>query len=133
LTSHIALSTKDVQEPTTLRELFDGIEYIETGERQFRMIHSYDHGHYSLGRHERTLPVTGWIPPVVLWFGEYPWNTQILKRGLQIESRVPLSDYEKGIGYQHRFTVEERIERRNRHLEVSIPFQKFPHIVSSLM
>jgi hypothetical protein len=71
--------------------------------------------------------------PVVLWFGEYPWNTQILKRGLQIESRVPLSDYEKGIGHQHFFTVEQRIERRNRHLQVSVPVQKFPHIVSSLL
>jgi len=133
LTSHIALSTKDVQRPNTLRELFDGIEYIETGERKFRMIHSCDHGHYSLGRHERTLVVSGWIPAVILWFGEYPWNNEILKRGLQIESRVPISDYEKGIGHQHFFTVEQRIERRNRHLQMSSPLHYFPHIVSSLL
>ena len=133
LHSYVALSTKEIQEPTTLRELFDGIERVEKDVRMFRMIHSWDHGHYSLGRHERTLPETDWIPGTVLWFAEYPWNSKILERGLQITSKIPESDYERGISFHHRFTAEQRVENRLKHLETSVPIADVPHLAQALL
>jgi hypothetical protein len=133
LYSLVALSTKDVQEPTTLRELFDGIERIEQEVRMFRILHSYDHGHYSLGRHERTLPPTAWISAMVIWFAEYPWNAKILERGMQITSKIPDSDYERGISFHHRYTAEQRAEVRLRHLETSVPITDLPYITEALL
>jgi hypothetical protein len=133
LHSMTALSSKEIQEPTTLRELFDGIERVEKDIRGFRMIHSWDHGHYSLGRHERTLPETDWIPATVLWLAEYPWNSKVLKRGLQMMEKIPDSDYEKGISFHHRFTAEQRTENRLKHFETSVPIAEVPHLAKALL
>jgi hypothetical protein len=133
LRSLIALSSKESQYPTTLREFFDGVESLEMNSRKHRMIHSWDHGHYSLGRHEITLPVTGWIEPFILWCGCYPWNSQLIQRGLQIKDKIPDSDYEKGISYHHRFSLEERESIRNGHIERSIPVSDVPNFARALM
>jgi hypothetical protein len=133
LHSILALSTKEVQDPKTLRELFEGVERVDKDIRGFRMIHSCDHGHYSLGRHEITLPVTDWIPATVLWCGVYPWNPRILERSLQIKDKIPDSDYERGISYHHRFTAEQREENRQKCIDISIPVGDIPHLAQALL
>lgn len=133
LRSLLALSTQEVQEPKTLKEFFQGVERVEPNLRGFRMIHSHDHGHYSLGRHERTLPVTDWIPPHILWCTEYPWNQKLIKRALQIKDRIPDSDYEKGISYHHRFPLEQRIANREKHIEDSRPVPEFPDLLKAFL
>lgn len=133
LKSFIALSLQEVQNPTTRRELFDGIERVERDVRGFRMVHSWKHGQYSLGRHEVTLPVTEWIEPFVLWFGNYPWNQRIIERGLQIKDKIPDSDYEKGVSYHHRFTFEQRDEIRNKYIAASVPVSEIPNFARALM
>ena len=133
LQSLIAFSRKDLQEPSTLRELFDGIECVETINRKWRTVHSHYHGQYSLGRHEITLHPYE-IPPVyILWLGMYPWNTRLLARGLQITEKIPDSDYENNISYHHRFTAEQRTENRLSMLELSVPLTEVPLLSEALL
>ena len=133
LRSLLALSTKESQYPTTLEEFFAGVEKVEMNVRGRRMIHSWDHGHYSLGRHDVTLPVTGWIDPFILWCGSYPWNPQMIQRGLQIKDKIPDSDYERGISYHHRFSLEEREKNRMKQIETAIPVSEVPNFARALM
>lgn len=119
------LSTKLIQEPNSLKELFEGIEKVCIGginetNRGIRTIHSWDHGHYSLGRHAFTLPITNSIPFFIIWFGFYPWNSKFHKRKLQIKDRIPQSDYDKGSSHQHRETLEGNEQRRLKSLEFSV-------------
>ena len=119
------LSTSDVQEPQNLTEFFEGIDRCCIGgipitNRGTRTIHSWDHGHYSLGRHERTLPVTEYhVPMYVLWFGFYPWNEKFHKRKLQIKDKIPQSDYDRGSSLQHAETPLGNEYRKSKSLEVS--------------
>ena len=119
------LSTNSIQNPTSLKELFEGIERVCIGgvkqtNRHIRCIHSWNHGHYSLGRHLITLPVTSDIPFFVLWFGFYPWNEKFHKRKLQIKDKIPQSDYDKGTSSQHCETQEGNEIRRLKSLEFSV-------------
>jgi len=133
LQSLTALSRKDVQEPNTLREFFDGVECVEPTIRKWRTLHSYHHGQYSLGRHEITLHPFEIVPAYILWCAEYPWNSKILERGLQITTKIPDSDYDQGISYHHRFTVEQRTENRLNHFETSVSLTEVPLLVEALL
>jgi hypothetical protein len=113
--------------------LFHGIECVETKIRKWRTLHSHYHGCYSLGRHEITLEPFEIPPAYILWFAEYPWNSKILERGLQITSKIPDSDYERGISFHHRFTAEQRAENRLKHLETSVPITDVPHLAQALL
>jgi hypothetical protein len=133
LQSLTVFSRKDVQEPTTLRELFDGIECVEPKIRKWRTLHSRYHGRYSLGRHEITLEPFE-IPPVyILWLGVYPWNASLLARGLQIAEKIPDSDYENNISYHHRFTAEQRTKNRLFMLDLSVPLTEVPLLSEALL
>jgi hypothetical protein len=133
LQSLTAFSRKDLQEPSTLRELFDEIECVETSNRKWRTLHSHYHGQYSLGRHEITLHPYEIPPAYILWLGMYPWNTRLLARGLQITEKIPDSDYEHGISYHHRYTADQRNEVRLRHLADSVPIAEVPHLAQALL
>lgn len=44
----------------------------------------------------------------ILWFaGHAPWNEQQLQRKMQIKSRVPKSDIDRGWGHHHFRTSED--------------------------
>ena len=133
LQSCVALSTKDVQSPKTLREFFDGVERVEMKSRKWRTLHSYYHGQYSLGRHEITLFPFEIPTAYILWCAEYPWNPAVLQRGLQITEKIPESDYEKQISYHHRYTADQRNEVRLRHLTESIPIAENPDLAQALL
>jgi hypothetical protein len=131
------LSCKEHQEPKDLIELFQNIERVCIGgidltDRGGRCIHSWDHGHYSLGRHIRTLPLTGKLPFYVLWFGFYPWNKKFHQRKLQIKEKIPDSDYEKGTSLHHAETQEGNNYRRLKALELSSEISSVPFLKECL-
>jgi hypothetical protein len=113
--------------------LFHGIECVETKIRKWRTLHSHYHGCYSLGRHEITLEPFEIPPAYILWLTEYPWNSKILQRALQITTQIPDSDYERGISYHHRFTAEQRNENRLKHFETSVPIAEVPLLTEALL
>jgi hypothetical protein len=131
--SLVALSTKEVQEPKTLKEFFGGVERVEKHLRKWRTLHSHFHGQYSLGRHEITLNPWHTTPAYILWCAEYPWNDKVLARGLQITDKIPEYDYEKQVSYHHRFNAEERNKNRNQHIADSVPISELPGLEASLM
>ena len=127
------LSTISYQDPRNLLELFSGIERVCIGgipitDRAKRCIHSYNHGHYSLGRHRETLPITEDIPFYTIWFGFYPWNPKFHQRKLQIKDRIPMSDIQKGSSRQHMETQEGNEYRRKKALELSTPIDDVPFL-----
>jgi hypothetical protein len=131
------LSTNFIQNPSCLKDLFEGIERVCIGgtletNRNIRSLHSWNHGHYSLGRHLITLPVTGDIPFFVLWFGFYPWNEKFHKRKLQIKDKIPQSDFDKGTSLQHCETQEGNEFRRLKSLEFSVSVKDVPMLSESL-
>lgn len=69
--------------------------------RRGRYMHSHDHGHYNLGRHGTSFPrhieSDDWN---ILFASFSPWP-QAIKRKLQIQERIPLSDKQNGFGIQH--------------------------------
>jgi hypothetical protein len=132
------LSTHATQDPQNLKELFENITRVCIGgipitERASRCIHSWDHGHYSLGRHLQTLPLTGDLPFYVLWFGFYPWNEKFHARKLQIKDKIPQSDYEKGFSHQHKESREGNEYRREKALELSTSIESVPHLEECLL
>ena len=131
------LSTISYQDPRNLLELFSGIERVCIGgipitDRAKRCIHSYNHGHYSLGRHRETLPITEDIPFYTIWFGFYPWNPKFHQRKLQIKDRIPMSDIEKGSSRQHMETQEGNEYRRRMALDLSTPIHEVPFLKECL-
>ena len=74
--------------------------------RRSRVIHSKRLYVYPLGRHFDTPHTTEKL--VVLWYGFSPYNTDAVKRKLQIQTKIPPSDFAKGYGTQHN-TNEEKL------------------------
>jgi hypothetical protein len=74
--------------------------------RRSRVIHSKRLYVYPLGRHFDTPHTTEDL--VVLWYGFSPYNTDAVKRKLQIQTKIPPSDFAKGYGTQHN-TNEEKL------------------------
>ena len=74
--------------------------------RRSRVIHSKRLYVYPLGRHFDTSHTTEKL--VVLWYGFSPYNTEAVKRKLQIQTKIPPSDFAKGYGTQHN-TNEEKL------------------------
>lgn len=92
-----ALSEKINYYPSSLSELYNNFEAINTNFRcpnkdVFRFLHSYETGKYHAGRHACDNPLSESIPVIIVWFGCYPWNNDLINRKLQIDTRVPVLD-----------------------------------------
>lgn len=127
-----AHSRVDTTNPTTLSQLFAGVESVETEKRLSRFLHSHSHGHYSVGRHGATLPETSPISAYVVWFGFYPWNDAMLKRKLQIKQNIPEKDIKSGFGFHHFWTLEDQQRQRVSYEESSIQVDSFPNWRASI-
>jgi len=72
-----------------------------------RLIHKNINGQYRVGRHlleeQRKKCRTIKMTPFSYLFSAriYPWNKNLLSRKLQIKNKIPISDKEKGRGFQH--------------------------------
>jgi len=83
-----------------------GIHYDEGGSniRRSRLIHSDPNYVYPLGRHFGEPYTTDKL--AVLWYGYSPYNADVVKRKLQIQTKIPASDLAKGYGTQHNTNEE---------------------------
>jgi len=79
-----------------------GMHYNEGASkiRRSRIIHNKRLYVYPLGRHFDQSHTTDKL--VVLWYGFSPYNQEIIKRKLQIQNRIPVSDFMQGFGTQHK-------------------------------
>ena len=128
----VACSKKEDIYPETLPELFGGIERVQTENRGMRLLHSFPHGHYSVGRHIVTLPLTAFIPAYISWFGFYPWNNRLLARKLQIKNNIPECDRRNGAGFQHFWETEEQVKQRDIYASESVPLTDVPALTDCL-
>ena len=78
-----------------------GIHYNEGGTniRRPRMIHNKNYFMYPLGRHFDREHTTEAL--TVLWYGWSPFNFDVIKRKLQIQTRIPATDIARGFGREH--------------------------------
>jgi hypothetical protein len=74
-----------------------------------RFYHSNPVGMYQPGRHRSWHPDSGFRLDdlAVLHMGYAPWNERLLQRKLQIASKVPKSDTDRGWGHHHFRTAED--------------------------
>ena len=86
----------------------NGMHYFEGASkiRRSRVIHSKRLYVYPLGRHFDQPHTTDKL--VVLWYGFSPYNTEAIKRKLQIQTKIPPNDFANGLGTQHN-TNEEKL------------------------
>lgn len=86
-----------------------GIHYNEGGSgiRRSRLVHNKPLYMYPLGRHFSNPITTDKL--VVLWYGFSPYNADVVKRKLQIQTKISESDFASGYGTQHR-TNEETLK-----------------------
>jgi len=75
-----------------------------------RFIHKHSAGDYYIGRHDSYHPNVVHHPDAyVLWFGFSPWNKSMIDRKLFIQTRIPNSYKDMGLGYQH-FVDQKKLE-----------------------
>lgn len=120
----LAVLSNESSSPANLGELFGGFQRMNTTDRSPRYIHSFPRGQYTVGRHNTHLPHTH-IPrteAVVLWFGLYPWNDQVIKRKLQIKNKISEGDRVSGKGFQHQWNVNEMLDFKSRLWNASSPY-----------
>ena len=86
------------------------LEYCHTGYMdgwitpyKSRLIHTHPDGQYSVGRHTTGLKDVLWHPEGALlkWFGFAPWTSAMRARKMAIQTRMPQSDIDAGLGFQH--------------------------------
>jgi len=102
INSYVALSFKKKYFPFTLKECMDEIKYLLPNIRSSRYMHDDLFGAYSPGRHKVNSTLIFTLPKCeIYWFGFYPWNSELIKRKLQIGNQVPKEDKEKQVAFYH--------------------------------
>ena len=103
--------------PKNLIEFFKNITLVNDiqNPRGYRTLHSNSFCNYGTGRHQQFsgTPETNIYPNnemIILWCGFYPYNNSIIKRKLQIQQNIPLSDKQRGAGFQHITDNEKLVE-----------------------
>lgn len=83
-----------------------GVHYSEGGSalRRSRCIHNKKDLNYPLGRHYESYDNESLQ---VLWYGWAPYNEELKRRKLQVQTRIPESDKAQGYGREHIVTGEE--------------------------
>lgn len=78
-------------------------------DRGIRIIHNYNNGNYTVGRHNTNNKSVETNDLFIIWFGYYPLNERLLKRKLQISEKIPKKNYMIGISYHHLFSLEHML------------------------
>jgi len=121
--SYTALS--DLKTPQNEIEFFNNIQRVSYAKRGHRVIHSYQNGNYTIGRHSSNHSTTLSKDLYILWCGFYPWNDETLKRKCQIKEKIPESDKICGRGFQHLWN-KKQMENELKMFELnSVSFDKF--------
>jgi len=87
---------------------------IKNNSRSTRTLHRAEKGNYCQGRHyNRISPAINSEPKdvVIFWYGFSPFNNSIIKRKLQIQTRMSLSDKINNMGVEHLVTKSTLIDK----------------------
>ena len=79
-------------------------------DRFTRQVHNFPHGNYNTGRHTTNNPSITPTNMHIIWFGFYPLNDELLQRKLQVKTKIPKSDKDAGLSFQHFFTKEKILD-----------------------
>jgi hypothetical protein len=103
-----------VKDKSLIEQKTSGIHYNEGGTniRRPRLIHNKNYYMYPLGRHFDKSHTTDKL--VVLWYGWSPFNTEVIKRKLQIQTRIPASDIARGFGREHIVNEDNLLDTHQR-------------------
>lgn len=71
---------------------------------------------YPLGRHYEHFNTNNFM---ILWYGFSPFNSEILNRKLQIQTKIPDSDKARGFGYHHLSSKDSLINDYNKYKQSS--------------
>lgn len=88
-------------------EMFNNLlnpDIVYCRDRGVRQLHNFKNGNYGIGRHVTNNPSVPTDKAHIVWLGYYPMNEQLMKRKLQIESKMLQRDKEIGFGIQHLFS-----------------------------
>jgi UDP-glucose 4-epimerase len=91
--------------------LNDDIKYH--ADKFIRIIHNYQNGNYTVGRHSSLHPCLKTDKAHIICFGYYPFNEKLLKRKLQIAQNISPRDIKSGNGFHHLFDKNKMIEINN--------------------
>ena len=101
-----------VYDKPLIQQKYHGILYNEGGSqvRRPRILHNKDSENYPLGRHYSRHDTE---KMQVLWYGWSPFNETVIKRKLQIQSKIPETDKIRGFGSEHITTKKQLIHNFN--------------------
>jgi hypothetical protein len=106
-------------------ELFSNLlnnDIVYHYDRGFRQIHTFPNGNYHCGRHGTYNHSVQTNKAYIIWFGYYPMSNDLLKRKLQIQQKIPQSDKDSRLGFQHLYDINElyRINQEKSNTGVSL-------------
>lgn len=84
--------------------------------RGCRQIHNFPNGRYHPGRHQTNNPTTLTTDLHIIWLGYYPMNDDLMKRKLQIQTRIPQTDLHAGMGTHHFFSKDHILSLNNEYV-----------------
>jgi hypothetical protein len=76
-----------------------------------RLLHNYPNGQYETGRHVTHVPHTEDPRLFLVWTGWAPFEL-LKKMKLEVQTRIPASDFERGLSLQHKLDSEAELEAR---------------------
>lgn len=91
----------------------DDIRFPIDINRGYRHLHNFKHGNYGLGRHSTYNPVENTMDIFIIWLGYYPMNERMMKRKLQIKTKMSEHDIKNRLGFQHLYDTEKIINIKN--------------------
>lgn len=80
---------------------------VKAAFRHWRFIHNQPNGKYNIGRHSCNLNVVRSPELKLCHFTYSPWGEAGKARKLQIKTRIPVENFNSGLGVQHNLTKEQ--------------------------
>jgi hypothetical protein len=103
--------------------LNDDVGFHLESSRGVRQIHNFQNGNYTTGRHSTENPTTPTDDLYIIWFGFFPFNSETIKRKLQIKNNIPDSNKYGGFGSQHFLLEEEMISKNKENVKIGVPLK----------
>jgi nucleoside-diphosphate-sugar epimerase len=99
----LSIARTDINHVNNTKEFLENLTHFNVNWRGGRRyIHKHKNGQYNIGRHQTYhLDVIETNEIFIAWAGFYPWNENMMKRKLQIQTKIPLKDKIIKAGFQH--------------------------------
>ena len=92
-------------------------------DRSPRQLHNFPNGNYTIGRHSTNNRSINTDELYIIWLGFYPMNDELLKRKMQIQQNIPMSDKMRGFGAQHLYDKHKISSINNKNATSGIPIR----------